>query len=170
MDKAAATDWRKNQRHGQRRAEDNGAEIARWHCHGTTRTKCNRLKCAAVRAQCPFVLRSTVDVVEHYTWQPPLRRPTQIFYVQNARRSDRSRQAIHMTSQRSRVFFNTRLQPCAMDLRSRPAEAIAVADPSIRSKPETKSHVRQPWTMCECDSRCLNSLRTTANRKRAAAG
>jgi len=87
-------------------------------------------------------LRQAFEHDNRQDQRPPLRRPAQIFYVHNARRLDRSRQAIHMTAQRSRVFFNTRLQPSATDLRPCPAEAIAVANPFVRSKPETKSHVR----------------------------
>ena len=95
-----ASNRREDQRHGERNAKHGGAQIAHWCCDRTTRPQCYRLERAAVRAQRPFALCAAVDVVKHDARKSALRRPSQIFDVQNAWRLNRSR---HPSHQRGRL-------------------------------------------------------------------
>ena len=112
-----APDRREDQRHANRIAEHGRAQIAHRRRDRTARPQCHGFERPAVCAQRRFVLSAAVDVIEHHTREPTFRHAPQVFDVQNARRLNRSRQAIHELS-RSRcineIFINTGLQPGAI--------------------------------------------------------
>src|SRR4026209_1407039 len=83
---SAATDRRKDQRHGQRLAKHGDAQIARRCLNGATRPECHVFKRPAVSTQRSFVLRATIDIVKYYLRKTAFRRASQIFNVNNARR------------------------------------------------------------------------------------
>jgi len=69
----------------------------------------------AVSAQCPFVFRAAIDVVEYYSRKPAFRRAAQILDINNARRlKPIETWGSYMTSQtRIATFSNTGLRPGA---------------------------------------------------------
>ena len=79
-------------------------------CNGATRPECHFFKRVTVSAQRAFVLSAAIDIVEYHSRKPAFRRASQIFDVNNTRRGNGARHAIHMASlERIATFSNTEL-------------------------------------------------------------
>jgi serine/threonine-protein kinase RIO1 len=134
MDKAAAAYRRKNQRHRERCAKDNGAQIARRDRDRATRTKCHRLKSAGVLVQRPFAFRAAVDVVEYHTRKSALRNAPQVCDVQNARRLNRSRHVLKGVWQNPQwTLINTGLQAGATRRKTETVSTVSTSNKAVET-------------------------------------
>src|SRR5262249_45094691 len=102
-----APNRREDQRHRHGSAEDSRSQIAHWGCDRTAWPERHRFKRPTVCAQRRFVLSAAVDVVENNTRETLLGPAPQAFDVQNARRLNGSRQAIHTASRSITRFLLT---------------------------------------------------------------